>query len=266
MQVVAVVRRSLAGDAAPVSAALADSPVAAETAPLTLENFVKAWHAAPFARYFVNTALLVTMILACQLVLSTLAAYAFARFDFRGRDIAFMLVLVQLMIMPDVLIVENYRTMSVLGILDTLNLFLAGGAMRDMLGGFPIRDLDFTVEGNALKLAKVLAGMKPEAVIDEECGYVLNLGVDFRGGVQIDSMRSRRTSALLPSCSTSSRASRVVRSVVPASSTLAMFGWSIMASACRSASNRATTCLVSMPSLMTLSATLRRTGSFCSAT
>jgi tRNA nucleotidyltransferase/poly(A) polymerase len=34
-----------------------------------------------------------------------------------------------------------------------LSLFLTGGAMRDMLGGFPIRDLDFTVEGPALKLA-----------------------------------------------------------------------------------------------------------------
>ena len=90
------------------------------TAPLTMENFAKAWAAAPFARYFLNTILLVTMILAAQLVLCTLAAYAFARFDFRGRDVAFMLVLVQLMIMPDVLIVENYRTMSRLGILDTL--------------------------------------------------------------------------------------------------------------------------------------------------
>ena len=38
-----------------------------------------------------------------------------------------------------------------------VNLFLTGGAMRDMLGGFQIRDLDFTVEGNALKLAKVVA-------------------------------------------------------------------------------------------------------------
>lgn len=36
-------------------------------------------------------------------------------------------------------------------------LFLTGGAMRDMLGGFPISDLDFTVEGNALKMAKPLA-------------------------------------------------------------------------------------------------------------
>jgi sn-glycerol 3-phosphate transport system permease protein len=89
-------------------------------APPTLENFAKAWDAAPFARYFVNTILLVTMILAAQLVLCTLAAYAFARFNFRGREIAFLLVLVQLMIMPDVLIVENYRTMSRLGILDTL--------------------------------------------------------------------------------------------------------------------------------------------------
>jgi hypothetical protein len=34
------------------------------TAPLTLDNFVKAWHAAPFARYFANTVMLVTMVLA----------------------------------------------------------------------------------------------------------------------------------------------------------------------------------------------------------
>jgi tRNA nucleotidyltransferase/poly(A) polymerase len=38
-----------------------------------------------------------------------------------------------------------------------LNLFLTGGAMRDMLGGFPIRDLDFTLEGNAIKLARAVA-------------------------------------------------------------------------------------------------------------
>src|SRR5215212_3067341 len=38
-----------------------------------------------------------------------------------------------------------------------VNLFLTGGAMRDMLAGFRIRDLDFVVEGNALKLAKAVA-------------------------------------------------------------------------------------------------------------
>jgi len=89
-------------------------------APLTLENFVNAWAAAPFARYFLNTIILVTMILAAQFVLCTLAAYAFARFEFVGRDTVFMLVLLQLMVMPDILIVENYRTMRMLGVLDTI--------------------------------------------------------------------------------------------------------------------------------------------------
>ena len=89
-------------------------------APWTLQNFRNAWEAAPFARYFLNTALLVTIILAAQLVLSTLAAFAFARYDFKGKNVAFALVLVQLMIMPDILLVENYQTMAKLGIVDTL--------------------------------------------------------------------------------------------------------------------------------------------------
>ncbi|HSV44328.1 MAG TPA: carbohydrate ABC transporter permease [Ramlibacter sp.] len=89
-------------------------------APLTLENFRRAWEAAPFARYFLNTSLLVLMILGVQLVLATLAAYAFARYDFRGKNIAFSLVLVQLMVMPDILLVQNYKTMAQLGLVDTL--------------------------------------------------------------------------------------------------------------------------------------------------
>ena len=89
-------------------------------APLTLENFRRAWDAAPFARYFMNSFALVTMVLGAQLVLCTLAAYAFARYEFPGKDLAFILVLLQLMIMPDVLIVENYRTMARLGVLDSV--------------------------------------------------------------------------------------------------------------------------------------------------
>ena len=50
-----------------------------------------------------------------------------------------------------------------------MNLFITGGAMRDMLGGFPIQDIDFTVEGNALKLAKTVAAKSKAAVerVDE---------------------------------------------------------------------------------------------------
>jgi sn-glycerol 3-phosphate transport system permease protein len=89
-------------------------------APLTLDNFIRAWNAAPFARYFLNTTLLVTLILGCQLVLGTLAAYAFARYSFPGKNVLFSLVLIQLMIMPDILLVENYQTMARLNLVDTL--------------------------------------------------------------------------------------------------------------------------------------------------
>lgn len=89
-------------------------------APLTLANFARAWEAAPFGRYFVNTVLLVTMVLGCQLVLATLAAYAFARFEFPGKPVLFALVLVQLMITPDILLVENYKTMTQLGLVDSV--------------------------------------------------------------------------------------------------------------------------------------------------
>jgi sn-glycerol 3-phosphate transport system permease protein len=89
-------------------------------APLTLQNFVQAWNEAPFARYFLNTIILVAGIVAAQFFLCTLAAYAFARFTFPGRNILFTLVLLQLLVMPDILIVQNYQTMRSLGLIDTI--------------------------------------------------------------------------------------------------------------------------------------------------
>lgn len=126
----------------------------APTAPLTLANFVEAWQAAPFARYFVNTAALVLLILAAQLVLCTLAGYAFARCTFPGRGMAFALVLVQLLITPDVLIVENYRTMSRLGVLDTV---LAMGLpyMASAFGIFLLRQTFKTVPRELDEAARV---------------------------------------------------------------------------------------------------------------
>ena len=123
-------------------------------APLTLDNFVKAWHAAPFARYFANTVILVTMVLAAQLVLVTLAAYAFARFDFPGRNVALALVLVQLMIMPDVLLVENYRTMTAMGIKDTI-LSIGLPYMASAFGIFLLRQTFKTVPRELDEAARV---------------------------------------------------------------------------------------------------------------
>ena len=132
-------------------------------APLTLENFFKAWNAAPFARYFLNTFMLVTMILAAQLVLCTLAAYAFARFRFYGRELAFILVLLQLMIMPDVLIVENYRTMSAAGIIDTIPA-IGLPYMASAFGIFLLRQTFKTVPSELDEAARV-EGASPLQVL-----------------------------------------------------------------------------------------------------
>jgi sn-glycerol 3-phosphate transport system permease protein len=123
-------------------------------APLTLQNFVKAWAAAPFARYFLNSFILVTSILAAQLVLSTLAAFAFARFAFWGRDALFALVLVQLMVMPDVLIVENYRTMRGLGLVDSI-LGIGLPYMASAFGIFLLRQTFKTVPRELDEAARV---------------------------------------------------------------------------------------------------------------
>jgi sn-glycerol 3-phosphate transport system permease protein len=134
-------------------------------APLTLQNFAKAWTYAPFPRHFLNTVILVTMILAAQLVLCTLAAYAFARFEFAGRDVAFGLVLVQLMVMPEVLIVENYRIMARLGLVDTI-LGIGLPYMASAFGIFLLRQTFKTVPRELEDAARV-----------EGCGF---LGVLWR--------------------------------------------------------------------------------------
>ena len=133
------------------------------TAPLTLENFEKAWAAAPFARYFLNTMALVTMVLAAQLVLVTLAAYAFARFEFPGRNVLFALVLVQLMVMPDVLIVENYQTMTTLGLKDTI-LAIGLPYMASAFGIFLLRQTFKTVPRELDEAARI-EGCGPLAVL-----------------------------------------------------------------------------------------------------
>ena len=113
-------------------------------APITFANLTAAWHAAPFTRYLVNTVMLVTLILAAQFVLCTLAAFAFARLTFPGRDVLFAIVLLQLMVMPDVLLVENYRTLVDLHLADTI-LAIALPYLGSAFGIFLLRQTFLTI-------------------------------------------------------------------------------------------------------------------------
>lgn len=85
----------------------------------TLANFGRVWEAAPFAQYYVNTVLLVVAVFAVQMLTVTMAAYAFARLEFRGKTAVFLLFLVQIMVPADVLIFPNYSVLKELSLLDT---------------------------------------------------------------------------------------------------------------------------------------------------
>ncbi|THB77025.1 MAG: carbohydrate ABC transporter permease [Desulfobulbaceae bacterium] len=130
------------------------------TAPLTLENFSQALQQAPFLRYGLNTFILVTLILTGQFILCTLAAYAFARFNFMGRSIAFSFVLVQLMITPEILIVKNYAILADLGLVDTI----PGIAIPYMASAFGIFLLRQTFKSTPVELE--------EAARLEGCGFL----------------------------------------------------------------------------------------------
>jgi tRNA nucleotidyltransferase (CCA-adding enzyme) len=70
-----------------------------------------------------------------------------------------------------------------------MNLYLTGGAVRDIITGFPIRDLDFTVQGNALKLQKDLE--KAGAVVGDADGETRALLLTLPGGVRAEIAMAR---------------------------------------------------------------------------
>lgn len=85
----------------------------------TLENFSRVWSAAPFGQYYINTLIIVVCVFAVQMVTACMAAFAFARVDFKGKNVVFLLFLLQIMIPADVLIFPNYNVLNEMSLLDT---------------------------------------------------------------------------------------------------------------------------------------------------
>ncbi|WAH37591.1 carbohydrate ABC transporter permease [Alicyclobacillus dauci] len=85
----------------------------------SLQNFVDAWQSAQFGMYYVNTIELVAGIVIIQLITTTLAGYAFARIHMPGRNIIFIMFLLQLMVPVSALIIPNYMTMQNLHLVNT---------------------------------------------------------------------------------------------------------------------------------------------------
>ena len=85
----------------------------------TFGNLSYVWNAIPFARYYLNTLILVVVTFCVQFVTSTLAAYALAVMDFKGRTLVFAVIFMQIIIPNDVLITPNFMTLADMGLTDT---------------------------------------------------------------------------------------------------------------------------------------------------
>ncbi len=89
------------------------------SASVTTENYLHAWSLAPFGQYYINTILVVLMVLAVQLVTIVLAGFAFAHFDFLGKRGLFFFVLLQMIIPTAALLAPNFATIRWMGLFDT---------------------------------------------------------------------------------------------------------------------------------------------------
>lgn len=85
----------------------------------TLENYTQAFTAVPFARYFLNTLIFTVVTTALMLIVVVLAAYAFARLDFKGKNFTFTAFLSLMMIPNELVIITNFVTITNLGLRNT---------------------------------------------------------------------------------------------------------------------------------------------------
>lgn len=85
----------------------------------SLGNYGEVWDGAGFPRFFVNSALVAVAITVLQLLTSSMAGFAFARYEFPGRTVIFLLILSTLMIPFQVIMIPLFIMMARLGLVDT---------------------------------------------------------------------------------------------------------------------------------------------------
>jgi multiple sugar transport system permease protein len=117
-------------------------------------NYVEMWNKAPFGRYFMNSAIVAICVTIGQLTSCVLAAFAFARMEFKGKNVMFMIFLSTTMISSQVTLVPTYLVMRTLNWIDSYQAlivpFLANG-----FGVFMLRQSFRTIPKELEEAAKL---------------------------------------------------------------------------------------------------------------
>lgn len=108
------------------------------------ENYKVVWEKFPFFNLYFNTFFTVIVVVFGQITISSLAAFAFARLQFPGKNVIFVLVLSLMMVPGQIFLVPHYEIMVKLGITDTL-IALAIPSLFNVFGTFLLRQFFMTL-------------------------------------------------------------------------------------------------------------------------
>ena len=108
------------------------------------ENYVKAFEAAPFGRFYLNSLFVATLVTLGQLITCSMAAFAFSRLKFKGRDILFYIFLGTMMIPYNVTMIPSFMILYWLGWIDTYQALIVPG-LASAFGTFLLRQFFMTI-------------------------------------------------------------------------------------------------------------------------
>lgn len=121
-----------------------------------MDAYKKIIHSLPFGKVYLNTFISTIVTVAGQVLICTMAAYAFARLEFPGKNIIFMIILSVLMVPGQIFLVPQYMVIMKMGLLDTLPaLFLPN--LFSAFGTFMMRQFFMTIP-KELEEAAILDG------------------------------------------------------------------------------------------------------------
>lgn len=117
-------------------------------------NFADAWSIAPFGRFFFNSVVISVAVTAGSLLLNSLAAFGFAKYPFRGRNVLFIGLLATMMIPGQVTMIPFFLLLKQLAWLDTYTGLIVPG-LAGAFGVFFLRQAMLTVPDEYLDAARI---------------------------------------------------------------------------------------------------------------
>ena len=121
---------------------------------LNLQNYIEIFLNIPFLLFYRNTLIITLLRTGAQIIFCSMAAFAFAKISFKGKEIIFLGLLSVLMIPPQMILVPNYLIMRNLGLIDTL-LGVAFPGMFSAFGMFLLRQFYMTLPNELLEAGKI---------------------------------------------------------------------------------------------------------------